>query len=166
MAEKRKNAGAAEGAEETGPGAAPLPSAQQNVRLGLGLGLEIAVAAAKEDVLDVDQVPVLSEATAVHAQARITGLIPRDFKGLPPFTIKQLRDAIPAHCFERSFFRSFSYVIYDGIALGACYAGMHYLTKTDQWQGLPTVAKAVGWGLWGWVTGVFGTGWWVLAHGM
>lgn len=35
----------------------------------------------------------------------------------PPFTIKELRDAIPAHCFKRSLLRSFSYIVFDGILI-------------------------------------------------
>ncbi|KAJ2828077.1 hypothetical protein FBU31_003003, partial [Coemansia sp. 'formosensis'] len=31
----------------------------------------------------------------------------------PDFTIKELRDCVPKHCFERDTLRSFSYVAYD-----------------------------------------------------
>ena len=31
----------------------------------------------------------------------------------PPFTIKELRDAVPHHCFQRSLFRSSLYLIND-----------------------------------------------------
>ena len=31
----------------------------------------------------------------------------------PPFTVGQLKKAIPPHCFQRSLLTSFSYVVYD-----------------------------------------------------
>ncbi|KAI9004336.1 fatty acid desaturase-domain-containing protein [Hyaloraphidium curvatum] len=118
----------------------------------------------RPELLDVDADPVAAPEDAAKAAPKLTGNVPPDFKGLPPFTLKQLRDAVPAHCFERSFLRSFAYVVYDGIALAAMYYGMWKLQGTDAWAGLPWAARAAGWGLWGFVTGVFGTGWWVLAH--
>lgn len=120
-----------------------------------------------EPELDVDALPASLTANGNEQKAapKVTGNIPHDFKGLPPFTLKQLRDAIPAHCFQRSFWRSFSYVIADGIALAAMYYGMFWLTQQREWLALPYAARVAGWAVWGWVTGVFGTGWWVLAHG-
>ncbi|MDB2614231.1 DUF3474 domain-containing protein [Chlamydiales bacterium] len=34
-----------------------------------------------------------------------------DMISSPPFTVKELREAIPPHCFERSFFRSSLYLL-------------------------------------------------------
>lgn len=36
----------------------------------------------------------------------------------PTYTIKQLLDAIPAHCYERSAIKSSQYIVQDFIALG------------------------------------------------
>lgn len=43
-----------------------------------------------------------------------------DFK-LPDFTIKQIRDAIPAHCFERSALRGYLYIARDVLFLATTF---------------------------------------------
>lgn len=39
---------------------------------------------------------------------------------VPNFTVKQLLDAIPAHCFHRNGWRSSLYIVSDLTAIGAC----------------------------------------------
>ena len=48
----------------------------------------------------------------------------RRLANAPPFTLQDLRDSIPKHCFERSALRSFAYLALDvaivaGLAVGA-----------------------------------------------
>lgn len=81
---------------------------------------------------------------------------------VPDFTIKDIRDAIPKHCFERSALRSLSYVVRDMICLATTfYLFNTYLTP----ENVPsTPLRAVGWGVYTFLQGLFGTGLWVLAH--
>ncbi|KAJ2883272.1 hypothetical protein H4R27_002872 [Coemansia aciculifera] len=76
----------------------------------------------------------------------------------PDFTIKELRDCVPKHCFERDTLRSFSYVAYDmcGVAfLAFCASHIHLL---------PLALRAPAWVLY-WVSqGIVATGLWVIAH--
>ncbi|KAK4201663.1 putative delta-12 fatty acid desaturase [Triangularia verruculosa] len=81
---------------------------------------------------------------------------------VPDFTIKQIRDAIPKHCFERSNLRSFSYVARDIALLATTFYLWHnYVTP----ENIPSkAARVVLWGVYTFLQGLFGTGIWVLAH--
>ncbi|KAK1783364.1 fatty acid desaturase-domain-containing protein [Copromyces sp. CBS 386.78] len=81
---------------------------------------------------------------------------------VPDFTIKDIRDAIPKHCYERSALRSLSYVARDMIYLGVTfYVWNKYVTP----EYIPLkAARVVLWGLYTFMQGLFGTGLWVLAH--
>ncbi|KAF2243301.1 hypothetical protein BU26DRAFT_437085 [Trematosphaeria pertusa] len=81
---------------------------------------------------------------------------------IPDYTIKQLRDAIPAHCFERSGARGLGYVARDIACLAATFYLCHsYVTP----ENIPsTAARAALWAGYTFVQGLFGTGLWVLAH--
>lgn len=81
---------------------------------------------------------------------------------LPDYTVKQLWDAIPAHCFERSYVRSFGYVARDlALLAGTFYAANKYVTP----EYIPSTAVRAGlWAGYTFVQGLFGTGLWVLAH--
>ncbi|CAG8499558.1 17233_t:CDS:2 [Acaulospora morrowiae] len=77
----------------------------------------------------------------------------------PNFTIKEIREAIPAHCFERSALKSASYVARDLAVIAAlAYAA----TFIDVY--LPPVWRYVAWPLYWFFCGAFATGVWVLAH--
>ncbi|KAJ2900729.1 delta-12 acyl-CoA desaturase [Zalerion maritima] len=81
---------------------------------------------------------------------------------VPDFTIKEIYDAIPKHCFERSAVRSLSYVARD-IALLATtfYTFNTYLTP----ENVPFMpARVALWGVYSFMQGLFATGIWVLAH--
>ncbi len=84
-----------------------------------------------------------------------------DFQ-IPDFTIKQIRDAIPAHCFERSAAKGLYYVARDFTSLAVTfYLFNRFLTP----ENVPsTAARAALWGVYTFVQGLFGTGMWVLAH--
>jgi omega-6 fatty acid desaturase (delta-12 desaturase) len=81
---------------------------------------------------------------------------------LPDFTIKQIRDAIPAHCFERSAIRGLGYVFRDMLLLATTF----YLTNTYVTpEYVPNVyVRGALWGVYTFLQGLFGTGLWVLAH--
>ncbi|KAK8247161.1 fatty acid desaturase-domain-containing protein [Phyllosticta capitalensis] len=81
---------------------------------------------------------------------------------IPDYTIKQIHEAIPKHCFERSAIRSLGYVARDFAVL----ASVFYITynyNTPEY--VPSTAlRAVWWAVYSVVQGLFGTGVWVLAH--
>ncbi len=55
-----------------------------------------------------------------------------------PFTIKQLKNAIPPHCFQPSLFRSFSYLLMDlFIVILLFYLACTFLVNTDHYWGWP-----------------------------
>lgn len=77
----------------------------------------------------------------------------------PPFTLSQLKKAIPPHCFKRSVLRSFSYVAYDlAIASALYYAATTYIPA------LPSPLAALAWPLYWFIQGCVCTGIWVVAH--
>ena len=81
---------------------------------------------------------------------------------LPDFTIKQIRDAIPSHCFERSGLRGLLYVARDVACLALTFClFFNYVTPTNV---PPPSLRAVLWILYSFIQGLFGTGLWVLAH--
>jgi len=77
----------------------------------------------------------------------------------PPFTLGQLKKAIPPHCFRRSVLRSFSYVVYDLII-----ASLFYYVATNYFHLLPHPLSYVAWPIYWAVQGCVLTGVWVLAH--
>ncbi|KAJ9641937.1 hypothetical protein H2199_005151 [Coniosporium tulheliwenetii] len=81
---------------------------------------------------------------------------------IPDYTIKQIRDAIPAHCFERSGARGLAYVARDVASLAATfYIFQNYVTP----ETIPSTPVRAGlWALYTVIQGLFGTGLWVLAH--
>ncbi|ODO05252.1 omega-6 fatty acid desaturase (delta-12 desaturase) [Cryptococcus wingfieldii CBS 7118] len=96
----------------------------------------------------------------------------RDAQGhtfaVPDFTIKQLLDAIPAHCFKRSAFRSSLYILQDVAVITALVYGAFHIDSFLSRFALSNVAfyaaKAALWSAYWFVTGLFGTGIWVIAH--
>ncbi|KAL9233124.1 hypothetical protein vseg_008158 [Gypsophila vaccaria] len=77
----------------------------------------------------------------------------------PPFTLSQLKKAIPPHCFQRSVLRSFSYVVYDlTIAFILYYVATNYINL------LPKPLSYLAWPVYGYVQGCVLTGVWVIAH--
>lgn len=72
----------------------------------------------------------------------------------PPFTLKDIKNCIPEHCFERSYFRSFSYLFFD-IAVVACLA---YSTRFFDVEELPDIAPYLLWPIYWWFQGNMMTG--------
>ncbi|ADV21904.1 omega-6 fatty acid desaturase (delta-12 desaturase) [Cryptococcus gattii Ru294] len=87
---------------------------------------------------------------------------------VPNFTIKQLLDAIPAHCYKRSALRSSLYVVQDAVIIAALvYGAFHIDSFLGRFSLSPVAYYAAKFALWSayWVaTGLFGTGIWVIAH--
>ncbi|KAF2230561.1 delta(12) fatty acid desaturase [Viridothelium virens] len=103
----------------------------------------------------------LEEPVAKDGRGRLVDTYGNDFS-IPDYTIKQIRDAIPLHCFERSGRQGLQYVARDLACLATVfYIFYHYVTA----EAVPS--KAVRFCLWvvyTFVQGLFGTGLWVLAH--
>ena len=81
---------------------------------------------------------------------------------VPNFTIKQIRDAIPKHCYERSALRSMGYVVRDVVCLATTFTLFHNFVTPEYIPSTPVRAGL--WGLYTFLQGLFGTGLWVLAH--
>jgi len=81
---------------------------------------------------------------------------------LPDFTIKQIRDAIPAHCFERSAAKGLYYVFRDIVLLSTTFYLFHNYVTPETIPSTPV--RAVLWGVYTFMQGLFATGLWVLAH--
>lgn len=81
---------------------------------------------------------------------------------IPDYTIKQIRDAIPKHCFERSALRGLGYVARDLASLATTFYLFHRFVTPDT---VPSMtARVVLWTLYTVLQGFFGTGLWILAH--
>lgn len=80
----------------------------------------------------------------------------------PPFTIKELRDAIPAHCFKRSLLRSFSYIVFDCLAISALFLTAYYYN--NNLSGRWVVSDVFFWMTYWFIQGAVMTGLWVIAH--
>ncbi|KAJ9325451.1 hypothetical protein DTO027B5_5012 [Paecilomyces variotii] len=79
---------------------------------------------------------------------------------VPDFTMKQIYDAIPPHCFRPSILRSMSYVVRDYALLGSL-AWLFY-TYTPL---LPSIwLRATSYAIYTIIAGMIMTGIWILAH--
>ncbi|KAL2914914.1 hypothetical protein HK105_205456 [Polyrhizophydium stewartii] len=76
----------------------------------------------------------------------------------PPFTLKDVRDAVPAHCFKRDTLRSMGYVAHDLVLAAALFYAATFIPQ------LPLAAQAVAWPAYWVAQGIVCTGIWVLAH--
>ena len=81
---------------------------------------------------------------------------------IPDFTIKQIRDAIPDHCFERSGVRGLGYVARDIAFLATTFYIFNTFVTPETIPSTPI--RTALWVLYTFVQGLFGTGLWILAH--
>ncbi|EME86311.1 uncharacterized protein MYCFIDRAFT_72590 [Pseudocercospora fijiensis CIRAD86] len=81
---------------------------------------------------------------------------------LPDYTIKDIRDAIPKHCYERSAATGLYYVARDIVSLATTFYLFNRFCTPEYVPSMPL--RAVLWALYTFVQGLFGTGLWVLAH--
>ncbi|XP_022756284.1 delta(12)-fatty-acid desaturase FAD2-like [Durio zibethinus] len=77
----------------------------------------------------------------------------------PPFTLSQIKKAVPPHCFQRSLLRSFSYVVHD-----LCLASLFYYIATSYFHLLPYTLTYIAWPIYWFLQGCILTGVWVIAH--
>lgn len=101
---------------------------------------------------------------ASDAQARAPKLLDtygNEFK-IPDYTIKDIRDAIPQYCFERSAVKSLAYFARDSAVIAAIFYLFHTYVTPETVPSLP--ARVALWTLYTFLQGLFGTGIWVLAH--
>ncbi|KAL9572028.1 hypothetical protein ACKAV7_003745 [Fusarium commune] len=80
----------------------------------------------------------------------------------PDFTIKDIRDAIPKHCFEQSTFKAYIYILRDMICLITTFTIFYNFVTPEYIPSTPI--QALLWGLYTTLQGLFGTGLWVIAH--
>jgi omega-6 fatty acid desaturase (delta-12 desaturase) len=101
------------------------------------------------------------DASEVAGPGKLVDAYGNAFK-IPNYSINDVREAIPAHCYERSAWRGLSYVARDIACLAATFCIFHYLVTPER---VPSLAlRAILWGLYTFLQGLFGTGLWVLAH--
>jgi omega-6 fatty acid desaturase (delta-12 desaturase) len=81
---------------------------------------------------------------------------------LPDFTVNDIRNAIPKHCFNRSGLRGLSYVARDIGSLALTFFLFNKFVTPEYVPSYP--ARVVLWALYTVIQGLFGTGLWVLAH--
>ncbi|KAJ4840391.1 Delta(12) fatty acid desaturase [Turnera subulata] len=77
----------------------------------------------------------------------------------PPFTLGEIKKAIPPHCFRRSLLRSFSYVVYD-----LTLSFLFYYIATSYFHTLSLPLSFIAWPLYWLLQGFTLTGVWVIAH--
>ncbi|KAI1819544.1 fatty acid desaturase-domain-containing protein [Xylaria intraflava] len=81
---------------------------------------------------------------------------------VPDYTIKDIRDAIPKHCFERSAVRSLGYVARDLASLATTFYLFHTYVTPENVPSTPV--RALLWAVYTVLQGLFATGVWILAH--
>jgi len=110
------------------------------------------------------ELPLETQASTTAGQVKgrnklLQSVLPRDN---PPFTVGDLKRAIPAHCFQPTLTESFSHLGKDLVEIAVYVAIMSYLDQ-PLWNISPVV-----WGLawlgYMWMQGVVMTGVWVIAH--
>ncbi|KAM4054314.1 fatty acid desaturase domain-containing protein [Hirsutella rhossiliensis] len=106
----------------------------------------------------------LSSLSSNDASSKYAGLVDtygNDFSP-PNFTIKDIRDAIPKHCFERSALTGYSYILRDIVCLATTFVVFHNFVAPEYISSTPL--RAALWGLYTVLQGLFATGLWVIAH--
>ncbi|KAK1925686.1 putative delta-12 fatty acid desaturase [Papiliotrema laurentii] len=87
---------------------------------------------------------------------------------IPNFTVKQLLDAIPAHCYKRSALRSSLYIVQDAILIGALvYAAYHidsFLGRFNLSTVADQAARVALYSAYILAVSLPGTGMWVIGH--
>ena len=78
----------------------------------------------------------------------------------PPFTLAELRAAVPPHCFRRSLLRSSAYLLVDCCVAAALY----FAVRAADAQLVSLAARAVLWAAYTLAQGAVCTGIWVIAH--
>ena len=86
----------------------------------------------------------------------------------PDFTVKDLRRAVPKHCFEKNHFMSFAYLIVDAAIIAALFFTARFfddnITKDGIFGVYAPYARYVMWCAYWAVQGSVMTGMWVIGH--
>ncbi|RUP50128.1 delta-12 fatty acid desaturase [Jimgerdemannia flammicorona] len=98
-----------------------------------------------------------SEQTVTQRKVGEKVVYERDWQ-LPEFTIKEIRDAIPAHCFKRDTLRSFGHLAHDLVIIAILAYAATFI------DALPEAYRYVLWPLYWVAQGIVSTGVWVIAH--
>lgn len=102
-----------------------------------------------------------SASASASSYGKLTDTYGNEFE-VPDFTIKDIRDAIPTHCFRRSGLRGMAYVFRDLLYLSVTFYLFHNFVTPAY---VPSViVRGALWAVYGFLQGLFGTGIWVLAH--
>lgn len=102
-----------------------------------------------------------SEEMTKQGQGKMLDTYGNEFEA-PDFTIKQLRDAIPAHCFVRSPAWGLFYVGRDLLMLATIFTLFHNFLTPEY---VPNYyLRFALWGVYTFMQGAVGTGLWVMAH--
>ncbi|KAF8208865.1 oleoyl phosphatidylcholine desaturase [Mycena galopus ATCC 62051] len=90
---------------------------------------------------------------------------------VPDITVKELLDAVPAHCHKRSALKSSVYMFWNMFVIGVFYKVATYAdaqinpqTLSLPYPALYSFARFSVWALYSFWTGLFATGLWVIAH--
>ena len=86
---------------------------------------------------------------------------------VPDYSIKDILQAIPKHCYERSLIRSLGYVVRDiTMMVLISYVGHSFIPLVDieNHETLSTVVRGSLWMVQSYLIGLFGFGLWILAH--
>ncbi|KAK6873168.1 Oleate hydroxylase FAH12 [Candida tropicalis] len=86
---------------------------------------------------------------------------------VPDYSIKDILQAIPKHCYERSLIRSLGYVVRDiTMMVLISYVGHSFIPLVDieNHETLSTVVRGSLWMVHSYLIGLFGFGLWILAH--
>jgi omega-6 fatty acid desaturase (delta-12 desaturase) len=117
-----------------------------------------ANSASNTSLSSLDEQP---EPTKKAAYGKLLDTYGNEFQ-IPDYTIKELRDAIPKHCFERSAIRGLGYVARDLASLAGTFYLFHRFVTPET---VPSMYLRAGlWALYTVLQGFFGTGLWILAH--
>lgn len=103
-----------------------------------------------------DETELLIKAGYEHVEG---ALIPQPISR-PQFTLTELRNAIPAHCFERSTVKSFGYLTVDIAVIVSLICGAYAALEQ---QSLPVYGHLL-YPVYWFIQGSFLFGIWVLAH--
>ncbi len=79
----------------------------------------------------------------------------------PSFTLSELKAAVPAHCFERSMVKSFTYLAWNLFVCAALFFSGYVVLELTS---MPLVLKVPAYLLYWFVQGSYMTGIWVIAH--
>lgn len=77
---------------------------------------------------------------------------------LPEFSIKEIRDHIPSHLFERDLWQSSYWVLHDLVIVGGLFYAATYIDR------LPVKFQWIAWPAYWIAQGIVSTGVWVLGH--